>query len=79
MKKLLSDTDIVANYEPVISATADDGDEAKCRRCGRNATTGDRVHAWRRYSKQAVHLPRGIELCHVCDHQVRQLQSNLPE
>jgi hypothetical protein len=75
----LTDADIVPNYSHAADGYADDGDKANCRRCGARAKTGDRVHAWHRYPDQAVQLPRAIELCDTCDHQVRQLQSNLPK
>jgi len=77
MKKL-TDADIIPNYYHAAHGYANEG-AANCRRCGASAKTGAIVHGWTRYSNRAVHLPRFIGFCDICDRQIRHLQSNLPK
>jgi hypothetical protein len=75
--KKLTDADIIPNYTYATAGELDDGEVLDCRRCGaQSKTPGTKSYAWTRIPNKATHLPRSIELCATCDHQVRQLQSN---
>lgn len=72
--KTLTDAEIIPNYKYAIEGFADDGDDARCNRCGAKAKTGNRVHAWQRVPNQATHLPSGIELCDACSAEISALK-----
>jgi hypothetical protein len=76
----LTDGEIVPNYTQTATNTLDSGEELNCGRCAkRSAEPGAQTHLWNRPPKKATSLPVSIELCDVCDRQVRQLKSNEPQ
>jgi len=73
----LTDGEIVSNYTPTATSALDTDENLDCLRCGKPLSEqGVDVHLWSRPVDLTKSLPFSIDMCNICDHQVRQLQSN---